>query len=181
MRRLLASLPPGTLDRAAAATAAHLGPLESLRWDSLLLYRELPGEIPSGHLRAWALGLGKRVYAPRTRGKTMIFLRDSENETTRDGLGFRAPPEDAEEWDGGAALLVAPALAADRSGLRLGRGGGFFDRFLAERRNVVSVLHVLDVQVVEALPADPWDRRFHALLTPTGLSFLDQTPRCEYP
>ena len=62
-------------------------------------------------------------------------------------------------------LLVVPALAVDRTGVRLGRGGGSYDRAL--RRAVgrtVALLH--DGEAVTALPAEEHDVPVHAVLTP---------------
>lgn len=70
------------------------------------------------------------------------------------------------------ALVVVPALAVDRVGNRLGRGGGSYDRALARARGrVVALLH--DGEAVAELPVEPHDRPVHALVTPTrGLVVL---------
>nr|MDT0658214.1 5-formyltetrahydrofolate cyclo-ligase [Micromonospora sp. DSM 115978] len=68
-----------------------------------------------------------------------------------------------------AQLVVVPALAVDRSGIRLGRGGGSYDRALARvspAALVVAVLH--DGELVDHLPARPHDRPVHAVVTPNG-------------
>lgn len=67
-----------------------------------------------------------------------------------------------------AALLVVPALAVDRRGLRLGRGGGSYDRALAladPSAQVVALLHDGELLDLE-LPAEPHDRHVNAVITP---------------
>lgn len=65
----------------------------------------------------------------------------------------------------GCALVVVPALAVDRDGNRLGRGGGSYDRALTRARGrVVALLH--DGEAVARLPTEPHDRPVHALVTP---------------
>ena len=71
-------------------------------------------------------------------------------------------------------LVLAPALAVARDGTRLGRGAGYYDRALAHvdpALPVVALLH--DGELVASLPADPWDRRMSAAVTPrTGWTEL---------
>jgi 5-formyltetrahydrofolate cyclo-ligase len=73
---------------------------------------------------------------------------------------------------GRAQLLVVPALAVDRRGYRLGRGGGSYDRVLARLVGrdvrVVALLHegeLLDLPV----PREPHDRPVHAVALASGL------------
>jgi 5-formyltetrahydrofolate cyclo-ligase len=69
-----------------------------------------------------------------------------------------------------ADLVVVPALAVDRRGVRLGRGGGSYDRALTRAVPDALIVAVLyDGELVEALPAEPHDRRVHAVVTPHGL------------
>lgn len=78
-----------------------------------------------------------------------------------------------------AALVVAPALAVDRTGLRLGRGGGSYDRALAlvsGGTRVVALLYDGEL-LAEPLPAEPHDRRVCAVITPSqGLIPLPLPP-----
>jgi 5-formyltetrahydrofolate cyclo-ligase len=68
---------------------------------------------------------------------------------------------------GDAALVLVPALAVDRRGVRLGRGAGWYDRTLPlARRGTALVAVVRDEEVVEALPTEPHDVRMTHVLTP---------------
>ena len=70
---------------------------------------------------------------------------------------------------GGVRLVLLPALAADRRGVRLGQGGGFYDRTLPLVGDDVALVVVLgDGELVDALPAEPHDRRVGAALLPAG-------------
>jgi 5-formyltetrahydrofolate cyclo-ligase len=72
------------------------------------------------------------------------------------------------------ALLLAPALAFDRRGIRLGYGGGWFDRLRSDPAwRQVPALAVLPVACLqEALPTDPWDVPFHGWLDEQGVHWL---------
>lgn len=64
-------------------------------------------------------------------------------------------------------LVLVPALLVDRSGTRLGRGGGSYDRAL-QRATGLTVALVHDDELVEELPAEPHDVRVGAVATPGG-------------
>lgn len=68
-----------------------------------------------------------------------------------------------------ATLVVVPALAVDRSGMRLGRGGGSYDRVLARLpAGLLTVALLNDGELLDAVPADEHDRRVGAVITPSG-------------
>jgi 5-formyltetrahydrofolate cyclo-ligase len=70
---------------------------------------------------------------------------------------------------GTADLILVPALAVDPSGLRMGRGGGSYDRALsrlpAEGPLVLALLH--DWELIPQVPAEPHDRSVHGVIRPT--------------
>ncbi|MGN9764730.1 5-formyltetrahydrofolate cyclo-ligase [Micromonospora sp. SD12] len=96
------------------------------------------------------------------------------------GRGMREPagPRLGRAAVAGAALVVVPALAVDRRGLRLGRGGGSYDRALARvPAATLTVVPLHDGELVAALPAEPHDRPVRAVVTPAeGLRTLDAAP-----
>jgi 5-formyltetrahydrofolate cyclo-ligase len=68
-----------------------------------------------------------------------------------------------------AELVVVPALAVDRSGMRLGRGGGSYDRVLARLpAGVLTVALLNDGELLDAVPAEAHDRPVGAAITPGG-------------
>ncbi|MCD7441524.1 5-formyltetrahydrofolate cyclo-ligase [Streptomyces lincolnensis] len=73
----------------------------------------------------------------------------------------------------GADAVLLPGLAVDARGMRLGRGGGSYDRVLArlERAGAHPALVVLlyDREVVERVPAEAHDRPVRAVVTPSGV------------
>lgn len=69
-----------------------------------------------------------------------------------------------------AGLILCPGLAANRAGDRLGRGGGWYDRALAQAAPAAPVWVLLnDDEVLDAIPVQEWDRSVDALVTPAGL------------
>jgi 5-formyltetrahydrofolate cyclo-ligase len=101
----------------------------------------------------WALDDGER--------RTSAVVRVSEPTGPR--LGPQAVAE--------AAVVLVPALAVDRRGVRLGQGGGSYDRALSRVRPgtlVVALLHPGEL-FDEPLPSAPHDRPVHAVATVDGV------------
>jgi 5-formyltetrahydrofolate cyclo-ligase len=76
-----------------------------------------------------------------------------------------------------AEVVVVPALAVDRSGVRLGRGAGFYDRSLLQANPAAMLVAVVrDDELVERVPAEPHDVRMtHALTPGCGLVALRES------
>lgn len=72
-----------------------------------------------------------------------------------------------------AELVVVPAVAVDRTGVRLGRGGGSYDRALPRVGAGTLVVAVLyPEELVDRVPAEPHDVRVHGVVTQYGLTRL---------
>lgn len=131
-----------------------------------------PGEPGHGRLPAALTELGARVLLPVVPavGRELSWAVDTGSlRPGRFGLleptGPRLPPEEL----AAAGVVVVPALAVARDGVRLGRGGGFYDRALGHARDDATVVALLfDDEFVEALPTEPHDRRVDAVVTPSG-------------
>jgi 5-formyltetrahydrofolate cyclo-ligase len=68
-----------------------------------------------------------------------------------------------------ADLVLVPALAVDRRGVRLGRGGGSYDRALARvGRNVPTIALLYDGELLDVVPADPHDQRVRLVARPSA-------------
>jgi len=97
----------------------------------------------------------------------MVFRRwDRETPLVHDAIGLRSPPPQALVVE--PDLVITPLLAFQRDGLRLGQGGGYYDRALEALRAEKQVF-VLGLaysgQQVENLPHEPHDQRLDAILT----------------
>ncbi len=100
-------------------------------------------------------------------------------------LRFRAWHPGAELADGGFGtripaagawldpdILIVPMVAFDCRGYRLGYGGGFYDRTLAElraRKPILAIGFAFDAQELAQVPTEPTDQRLDLLVTESGL------------
>lgn len=67
-------------------------------------------------------------------------------------------------------IILVPGLAFTRDGTRLGRGGGYYDRLLANpacRAQRIAI--AFDLQIVDSIPVEDHDRRVHQIITESGL------------
>ncbi len=72
-----------------------------------------------------------------------------------------------------ADVVITPGLAVDRTGLRLGRGGGSYDRALARVPVGTPVITLLyDEELLDEVPAGEHDRRVSAVATPSGITWF---------
>ena len=112
----------------------------------------------------WTLALPSVVDADR--GK-MVFRRwDRDQPLGHDAIGLRAPPPSQPLIT--PDLVFTPLLAFQADGVRLGQGGGYYDRalaFLRGRKPVMVVGLAYSGQQVENLPHEPHDQRLDAILT----------------
>lgn len=167
------AVPPDRARLAAEAAARHLAAApELLGRGRIALYAALPGELPTEPLYRVALQAGSRILWPRiARTGHLEFAASQRREDLRPGrYGVPAPPPEVPaEALGGDVLILAPGLAFDRRGHRLGRGGGHYDRALAEAAGAVCLGVGFEFQVIEDVPLEEGDRLVDGLLTDQGL------------
>ena len=91
-----------------------------------------------------------------------------EQEPGRFGLLVPTTPALGRDAVSSAQVVVSPGVAVDRSGNRLGRGGGSYDRALARcGGDVLRVQLAYDDEVVDAVPAEEHDQRIDVIVTPS--------------
>ncbi len=101
-----------------------------------------------------------------------FFIHSPEAPLTRNRFGIEEPPLSA-PWINTRALdlVLAPLVAFDDQGNRLGMGGGFYDQHfgaLPKRLHPLLVGVAHELQRAEALPAAPWDVPLDGILTESG-------------
>ncbi len=129
--------------------------------------REEPDLVP---LWQAALGPGKTLAFPRCEKHTLRFcIVTSLEELVTDAYGIPAPPSDAPSvTDFTGALCIAPALSVDARGVRLGYGGGYYDRFFAAHPEVLRMVCLYEKMRREVLEAEAFDCCIHTLITELG-------------
>ena len=184
-RKHLKAVPRKDFNRQGTDAAILLrdSPLWS-RHTTIFLFLSIYTEIDTQPLLETALKEGKTVFAPSLRADmpssgTIVFHRLlSRDGPWREGpFGIREPidgrtPED----DDFPALVLAPGLAFDREGNRLGRGKGYYDRFFAELdaqgKRYTALGLCMDFQLVHYVSADKNDKKMDGIITGKELVIL---------
>ena len=105
-----------------------------------------------------ALTDGKKVAVPKVYGDEMKFIYLADLAQVEEGYsGIPEPVADGPVADDPTALVLMPGLAFDKEGHRIGYGGGFYDKFLAEEPNHPTVALCYDFQIVSQLPTEEFD------------------------
>jgi 5-formyltetrahydrofolate cyclo-ligase len=160
-------------ERDAAAAAVVTALLRGLaRTRAVAAYVPDPEEPGHGRLPAAFTQLGARVLLPvvPAQGAELGWAVDTGRLAPgRFGLLEPVGPRLGPTAVGTADVVVVPALAVSRDGVRLGRGGGFYDRALRHARpDAELVAVVFDDELLDELPVEPHDQRVTAVVTPSG-------------
>ncbi len=170
--RLLAARAALPAERLAAAAEALAGHLMTRLGGLQRIAAYVPVGREPGSLRLLDLlrDGGTEVLLPVVVAGGLDWTRYSgADELVTGVLGTRAPagPRLGPAALGSAEVVLLPALAVDRRGVRLGRGGGYYDRALAGTPAGVPLVALLhDGELVERLPADRWDRTVTSAVEP---------------
>ena len=113
--------------------------------------------------RAWADG--KRVAVPKVVGGAMRFIwLDGFDQLAEGCFGVEEPVDDEPVADDEEALVLVPGLAFDAQGHRIGYGGGYYDRWLADHPGHPTVALLYEFQMVDKLEAEEHDIAVDQLL-----------------
>ena len=137
---------------------------------TVLFYASLPGEVETFAMIQQAMQLQKHVALPvlaRDQRKMIPTLTDSLDNLSSGPYGISQPnpdPSKVVEADGLDAVIV-PGPAFDQARNRLGRGAGYYDRFLGSLPSRVAKIGIaFDFQVVDCLPVEEHDVPLDAVL-----------------
>jgi 5-formyltetrahydrofolate cyclo-ligase len=166
-----------TSSERASATAGLTRNLVDLATDlsarSVACYLSTQIEPDTRPFVNWAYAQGLRVLLPISREDGLLDWTTGDGETETEGLF--GMPEAVGELLGPIAindvdLIVIPAAAVDRTGLRMGWGRGYFDKTLGSMEKCPPVYAVLyDTELVDEVPRERHDQPVDGAVTPTRI------------
>lgn len=174
LRAARRELPNPARAEAAQQLALHISRLpEWQTFHSIALYLATDGEIETSVISELALAAGKGVYLPVVaQGGTLEFARWSGTSegTQLNQYGIREPdahsPRIATE---ALDCICLPLVGWSTNGSRLGMGGGYYDRTLADAAGTIKIGLGFELQRQDTLPRESWDVRLDFVATETNL------------
>jgi 5-formyltetrahydrofolate cyclo-ligase len=158
-------------DSAAQAIAAHLAGAAFAQVRTVAAYLSMGSEPGTGPLIDLLLTRGTDVIVPVTADGSLDWVRyEADAPLTRSPLGVPEPegPRLGADALAAADLVIAPALAVDHAGWRLGRGAGYFDRALAHAHGPICALVHAD-ELLPVVPHEPHDVPVQLVVTEAGI------------
>lgn len=141
---------------------------------SAALYMAVPGEVGTEEIRSRYLDGGMHLFFPKVmEGGTLMFYPDGGVDGwVRGKYGLLEPR--VSSGDKGMArgfdIVVVPGMAFDSMGRRLGKGYGYYDRFLSGLAgSSVTVGLAFSRQILPEVPVDPWDMPVDVVVTEEGV------------
>ena len=180
-----------------AVAEAFIDMPEWERSEDVLLFLSMSGEIDTSGLLQAAISEGKRIWAPRLHGDEMEFhlIWNPKNGASRpphseldleyNPYGIWEPRESAPLFPAGAesssisdCIMAAPGLAFDRNGGRLGRGKGYYDKWLNRHADLLTTVRSpgtgtgwlvlvgigFSVQLIDEVPCARYDKKLPQLI-----------------
>ena len=131
--------------------------------ERVMLYNALPDEVQTqAFLEKWHLK--KQIILPTVVGDDIIPVA-YEKDTDFAVGDFNILEPQNEPYKGDFDLIVVPGVAFDRKGNRLGRGRGYYDRFLCQHLDVKRIGICFDFQLVDEIPTEPFDIRMDEVIS----------------
>lgn len=134
---------------------------------NILLYYSLPDEFPTEPMiKKWLL-MGKNIYLPRVAGNDIKITKVGERGFVKGQFNILEPNETDYLQDLSLIdVAIIPGVAFDKNLNRLGRGRGYYDKFL-KCFNGLKVGIGFDFQIVDDIPTEPHDVKMDMIISPS--------------
>lgn len=130
---------------------------------SIFVYVSKNKEVATRDFIEKSIAIGKKVYVPKIIDKKMYATRLNDMAELEDGA-YGIPTSKKADYISNPDLTICPGLSFDNDKNRLGYGGGFYDRFLAENKTTKVGLIISDFKSIK-IENDDWDIKMDYVIT----------------
>lgn len=128
------------------------------------MYYPIGSEIFTQDVIQELISQGKEVFLPKVTGETMEFRKVADFSSLEHGSFDIMEPRDDCPVENNLDVILVPTVGIDLSGVRLGYGYGFYDKFLAENKTTTISL-TLEKQIIKNIPKSDHDILIDWILT----------------
>lgn len=175
LRAKIASISPTLLHERSIQACSNLAKTpEYVRSEIIMVFLSLPTEVDTTPLVLQAWRDRKRILAPKVsweqRRMLPIQIDSLSDDLSESILGIREPADGVPIPLANIDMVIVPGIGFDLQGNRLGRGRGFYDRFLAHRDwSGIACGLALKEQVLDSVPVSEHDMKIQILVTDAGV------------
>ncbi|HJM79108.1 MAG TPA: 5-formyltetrahydrofolate cyclo-ligase [Nitrosopumilus sp.] len=128
------------------------------------LYYPIGSEILTQDIIQELISKGKQVFLPKMIGENLEFRKIEDFSSLEIGRFDIMEPKDDCPSDEDLDIIVVPTVGISPSGVRLGYGHGFYDRFLAGKK-IITISLVLEKQIIKNIPKSDHDINMDWIIT----------------
>ena len=141
--------------------------------DTILMYHSLPDEVDTHSALDKLIAMGKKVLLPKVISDTEMTIheytgKDSLQPSEPYGILEPTTPE-LSIINCQLSIAIVPGMAFDKQGHRLGRGKGYYDRFLSRIPNIYKIGVCFPFQMLESIPSESTDVVMDEVITSLNL------------
>lgn len=128
------------------------------------------GELPTDGIVSFCQRRGHQAYLPITTSEqplsfAPIYGKLNQTPLKKHRLGMYEPVTKPILAAAQMDAIICPVVAVDMTGVRLGMGGGYYDRTFARTTDCLKVAWCYDFQIVPSLPRQPWDMAVDVIIS----------------
>lgn len=128
------------------------------------VYYPIGSEIFTQDIIQELISQGKEIFLPKVTGKTMEFRKIIDFSSLEHGSFDIMEPKDDCPVNNNLDVILVPTVGIDHSGVRLGYGYGFYDKFLVENKTITISL-TLEKQIIKKIPKSDHDILMNWIVT----------------
>lgn len=167
VRRRIAEIDSNAKKHACESIFSKIEQLDTFKEAKCIaLFVAMKDEVPTDvALQRWH-DMGKDIIVPRVEGDIMRFYDYDPERMQVGAFGIVEPMGDVERKAKDIDLMIVPARAFTLSGERLGRGGGFYDKYMSFNDFRATKIGIaFSCQIFDSLPCDKHDIRVDQVIT----------------
>lgn len=168
MRTIRGALPASACDARSTAIQERVVALAELeRATTVLSFASIRNEVRTRPIMETVWAAGKRVALPRVVGEALcLHLVEPDTSLVDGAFSVPEPPDCASRLEpDDIDFALVPALAVDPRGLRIGYGGGYYDKLLPRLTNACTCAVAYDFQLISEVPELPFDAAVDLVVT----------------